>query len=66
MLTNNLECLMSFRLPAIWLLLLWVELPGVAIDVIEDGVLDASEVKPAVKHCSAIVFVSLPEAWVLM
>lgn len=66
MLANNLECLVSFRLPTIWLLLLWVELPSVAIDVVKDGVLDASEVEPTVEHCPAVIFVSLPETWILM
>ena len=66
MLADNLECLMSFRLPTIRLLRLWVELPSVAIDVVEDGVLDAAEVKPTVEHSPAVIFVSLPETWILM
>lgn len=66
MLADDLERLMSFGLPAIWLLLFWVERPTVAVDVVKDGVLDASEVEPTVQHCPTVILVSLPETWVLM
>lgn len=66
MLTNYLESLMIFGLTTIWLLLLRVKLSSVAIYVIKDGVLNSSEIKTAVKHSSAIIFISLPETRVLM
>ena len=66
MLADDLERLMSFRLPTIWLLLFWVERPTVAVDVVKDGVLDASKVEPTVQHCPTVILVSLPETGVLM